>query len=239
MLNVTQGATYQPSADDIGARICVQAGIRHTVQREDDVPFSIYGEVGPLRIDPSVESEYSGHISEGKAIFYGLEDQHVPTQLYTLELCRDVVALYMVDLAAQGDTPHDPEDIGKLVARGPWSSDTKIILDSSGTALLAIQLPKMVEENEPLALLVRSLVAPNRERRDVIALTWRQFRQLRLKGEVVKDHLEVTFHKAEDSPRTNSPLASIASVFSKGRCIWSVTIEHSSLHTSCLTKVLW
>ena len=182
----------------------------------EDTPFSIFGEVGPLKVDPAVDTEYSAYVSEGTAKFYGLEEQHSPSHLYTLEMCRDVVSLFMVDLAEHAELSHDPESVGQLIAGGPWSPDTKIVLDSSGTSLLAVQIPKVVGEGEEPAMLVRSLVAPNRERRDTIALTWRQLRQLRLKGAVVKDDLNVSFQVIDNIPRQHSPLASITSVFSKG-----------------------
>lgn len=61
------GAFYQPNADDIGCKICVHAVPVSEVQEYTGMPA--FSEVGPIQIDPEIQSQVQDYLAKNYATF--------------------------------------------------------------------------------------------------------------------------------------------------------------------------
>mmetsp|Transcript_10571 Transcript_10571/g.20354 ORF Transcript_10571/g.20354 Transcript_10571/m.20354 type:complete len:602 (+) Transcript_10571:2840-4645(+) len=74
------GAFYQPTADDVGCKICVHAMPVSEVQEYTGMPA--FAEVGPLQLDPEIKRNVQDFLTNGAAfsvtLICGLPDQSAP-----------------------------------------------------------------------------------------------------------------------------------------------------------------
>lgn len=191
-----QGGVYKPSADDIGARICLRGCLvpGYDVGEFDETPLSAFREVGPLVTDPEVESDYLIKIREKVAIFTGLRDPKYPLRTY--ELVLDGKGLMLMEGDALGEEEEESRRRRvqeEVLGRWAYSPATKVALHAGSVTVLAIQVPEHQEgEPSPKEKVInrRVLVCESRHQRDVIALVWRQLRREalgELQGEAVDD----------------------------------------------------
>ena len=197
---LAQGGVYKPSAEDVGARICVRGcllpspGMAIDEEVEDEgVMVSAFGEIGPLSLDPLVEGDLSARLAQRTSRFRGLQDPQYSSVLYDLEVDETGVSLWVRDRPF-GEEEEEEEGVvatteeggakehqhGDLLGRGHYSTETLVSLHPGSTTLLALQLPMVGHESEEGESLACTLVCESRHQRDVLVLVWRTFRHMAL-----------------------------------------------------------
>lgn len=144
---------YKPSADDIGARICLRGTLAPGGEEsEDEPPLSIFGEVGPLAMDPEVEADFVVMVNEKTAAFAGLRDPKFPSRSYELVLDEQGLMLMRGEEGqGQGQGQEGGEgEAEELVGRWAFSARTKVAVHAASMTVLAIEMPRHQEgEHSP------------------------------------------------------------------------------------------